>query len=147
MSELQQEIGTTKSDIDAVILQQKITDKKLSNMIKSQEDLKNELEKAKEQRETLSLEMVDLQLGKYLFIWRGQQVYQLFPIQLNPLLFYFNVSRIRRKKDKKNLTMGCHQTRLQHLQSKFGYTYKSSRGKGLSVCKNVLFYTQQNGEG
>lgn len=62
MSELQQEIGTTKSDIDNIILQQKVTDKKISNAIKSQEDLKDQLENAKVQRETLSLEMVDLQL-------------------------------------------------------------------------------------
>lgn len=65
MSKLQQEIGTTKSDIDAVILKQKVTDKKISNVIKMQEDLKDELEKIKVQREALSLEMVDLQLGKY----------------------------------------------------------------------------------
>jgi len=114
-------------------------------MMKSQEDLKNELEKAKEQREALSLEMVDLQLGKYLD--QDQQVHQSFLIQSNPLLFYFNVSRIGRKKGKENLAMGCHQTRVQHLQSKFGYTYKSSRGEGLSVCKNILFYTQRSDEG
>lgn len=68
MSELQQEIGTTKSDVDAVVLQRKIIDKKISNATKSQEDLREELEKAKAQREALSLEMVDVQLGKYLFI-------------------------------------------------------------------------------
>ncbi|XP_071645655.1 uncharacterized protein [Temnothorax longispinosus] len=62
ISELQQEIGTTKSDIDAVILEQKVTDRKISNAIKLQENLKDELEKTKVQRETLSLEMVDLQL-------------------------------------------------------------------------------------
>lgn len=63
ISELQQEIGTIKSDIDNIILQQKVTDKKISNAIKSQEDLKDQLENGKVQRETLSLEMVDLQLG------------------------------------------------------------------------------------
>lgn len=68
MSELQQEIGTTKSDVDAVVLQRKIIDKKISNATKSQEDLREELEKAKAQREALSLEMVDVQLGKYPFI-------------------------------------------------------------------------------
>jgi len=62
MSALQQEMGTTQSDADAVILQQKITDKMVSNVTKSQEDLKDELEKSKEQKEALSLEMVDLQL-------------------------------------------------------------------------------------
>ncbi|XP_011688575.1 PREDICTED: uncharacterized protein LOC105450436 [Wasmannia auropunctata] len=62
MSELQQEIVTTKSDVDAAELQRKITDKKISNVIKSQEELRDELEKAKEKRETVSLHMVDLQL-------------------------------------------------------------------------------------
>ncbi|KYQ60263.1 hypothetical protein ALC60_00671 [Trachymyrmex zeteki] len=61
MSELQQEISTTKSNIDSVILQQKIMDKKISNVIKLQEDLKDELEKAKARKEVLLLEMVDLQ--------------------------------------------------------------------------------------
>ncbi|KYM92317.1 hypothetical protein ALC53_00772 [Atta colombica] len=61
ISELQQEISTAKSDIDSVILQQKITDKKISNMIKLQEDVKDELEKAKARREALLLEMVDIQ--------------------------------------------------------------------------------------
>lgn len=69
---MQQEIGTIKSDIDAVILQQKIIDKMISNTIKSQEDLKDDLEKAKVQRETLSLEMVDLQLGKYICLFRPE---------------------------------------------------------------------------
>lgn len=62
MSELQQAIATIKSDVDAVVLQQKVTDKKISNAIKSQEDLKDQMENAKVQREALSLEMVDLQL-------------------------------------------------------------------------------------
>lgn len=66
MSELQQAIATIKSDVDAVVLQQKVTDKKISNAIKSQEDLKDQMENAKVQREALSLEMVDLQLGIYL---------------------------------------------------------------------------------
>lgn len=68
MSELQQEISTTKSNIDSVILQQKIMDKKISNVIKLQEDLKDELEKAKARKEVLLLEMVDLQYGKYTFL-------------------------------------------------------------------------------
>ncbi|KYN03152.1 PREDICTED: uncharacterized protein LOC108773683 [Cyphomyrmex costatus] len=61
LSELQQEFNTTKSDVDSVILEQKITDKKILNVIKSQEDLKDELKKAKARKEDLVLEMVDLQ--------------------------------------------------------------------------------------
>lgn len=63
ISELQREIDKVKSDTEATLLEQKITDKKISNVIKSQERLKDELEKIKIQRDTLSLEMVDLELG------------------------------------------------------------------------------------
>lgn len=70
ISELQQDIATIKCDIDAVILQQKVTDKKISNVIKLKEETKEDLEKAKVKREALSLEMVDLQQGKYIwFTW------------------------------------------------------------------------------
>lgn len=62
ISELQREIDKVKSDTEATLLEQKITDKKISNVIKSQERLKDELEKIKIQRDTLSLEMVDLEL-------------------------------------------------------------------------------------
>ncbi|XP_012534642.1 uncharacterized protein LOC105835697 [Monomorium pharaonis] len=62
ISELQQEINKTKSDIDTVILQQKLTDRKISNTIKLQKDLKDDLEKARLQRETLILEIEDLKL-------------------------------------------------------------------------------------
>ncbi|XP_011882960.1 PREDICTED: uncharacterized protein LOC105570404 [Vollenhovia emeryi] len=62
ISELQQEIGAVKSEVDAVILQQKVANKKVSNAIRSQESLKDKLEETKVQIETLSLEIVDLDL-------------------------------------------------------------------------------------
>jgi len=83
---LQQEISTAKSDIDSVILQQKITDKKISNMIKSQEDVKDELEKVKARREALLLEMVDIQQGKYTFLPRFESA--------SSVLHYFSLNRI-----------------------------------------------------
>lgn len=95
MSELQQEISTTKSDIDDIILQQKVTDKKISNAIKSKEDLKDQLESAKEQRETLSLEMVDLQSGMYL-IFLNWNLFSIALLQSNSLLLHFDIFRNRK---------------------------------------------------
>lgn len=102
MSELQQEIGTTKSDIDNIILQQKVTDKKISNAIKSQEDLKDQLENAKVQRETLSLEMVDLQLGMCL-VFLDRKLFSIALLQLNLLLLRSDVLEIEERKRKKIL--------------------------------------------
>ncbi|EZA60345.1 hypothetical protein DMN91_010558 [Ooceraea biroi] len=64
VSELQQESDTVGSNIDAVALQWKVTDKKISNAIKSQESVKDEMEKLKAQEDTLSLEMVDVELER-----------------------------------------------------------------------------------
>lgn len=61
ISELQQEIESLKSEIDATKLQQKITDKKIANAIIQEEELKTEVDDAKLKRDNLSLELVDLQ--------------------------------------------------------------------------------------
>lgn len=62
ISELQQKINTVKSNIDNIISEQKIVDKKMSNSTKLQENVRSETDVAKTQRELLSLEIVDLQL-------------------------------------------------------------------------------------
>nr|XP_012146646.1 PREDICTED: uncharacterized protein LOC100878196 isoform X2 [Megachile rotundata] len=61
ISELQQEIESLKSEIDATKLQQKIVDKKIANAIIQEEELKTEVDDAKSKRDNLSLELVDLQ--------------------------------------------------------------------------------------
>lgn len=64
LSELQNECITVQSAIDAVILQQKIIDKKILNVTKSQKSLEDESENFKVQRDNLSLEIVDLTEGE-----------------------------------------------------------------------------------
>ncbi|XP_076665233.1 uncharacterized protein LOC143367374 [Andrena cerasifolii] len=61
ISELQQTIESLKSEIDATKLQQKIVDKKISNAIKREEELREEINNTKLKRDDLSIEMVDLQ--------------------------------------------------------------------------------------
>jgi len=63
LSELQQEIDTEKSEIEAAVLQQKMTDKQISKIVNSQKSLRDELEKMQADRETLLLEIMDLELG------------------------------------------------------------------------------------
>jgi len=62
-SELQREIDTVKSEVDATVLRQKMTDKQISKIINSQKGLGDELERMKADRETLLLEIMDLELG------------------------------------------------------------------------------------
>ncbi|XP_070163038.1 uncharacterized protein [Polyergus mexicanus] len=62
ISELQQKIDTAKSNIDANILQEKVIDKKILDVIKLQDNVKNELEEAKKQKDALSSEIMDLEL-------------------------------------------------------------------------------------
>ncbi|XP_017893043.1 uncharacterized protein LOC108632775 [Ceratina calcarata] len=61
ISELQQELEKLKSEMDAIKLEQKVVVKKLSNAIKKQEELKEEVNDAKLKRDSLTLEMIDLQ--------------------------------------------------------------------------------------
>ncbi|XP_015436709.1 PREDICTED: uncharacterized protein LOC107192043 [Dufourea novaeangliae] len=61
ISELKQEIDSLKSEIDATKLQQKIVDKKIFNAIKQQEELKEKVNNEKSKRDSLCIEMVDLQ--------------------------------------------------------------------------------------
>lgn len=63
--ELEQEVESLKSDIDATKLQQKIIDKKITNAIKQQEKLEEEVNNAKVKRDSLSVEIVDLREGIY----------------------------------------------------------------------------------
>lgn len=65
---MQQEINTVKSKIDDTVMEQEAIDKKVSNVQKSQEKLKIESDEIKAQSEALSLEIVDLQIGKYIFL-------------------------------------------------------------------------------
>ncbi|GAB1870076.1 Kinetochore protein SPC25 [Camponotus japonicus] len=62
IAELQQKIDTIIFDIDAITLQEEVIDKKISNVIKSQDSVKNELEEAKKQKNALSSEILDLEL-------------------------------------------------------------------------------------
>lgn len=61
ISELQEEIECMKSEMRAVKLQQKIVDKKIVNAVKQNEMFKDVVERAKLKRDSLSLEIVDLQ--------------------------------------------------------------------------------------
>jgi len=63
LSELQQKIDTEKSEVEATVLQQKMTDKQISKIVNSQKSLRDELEKMQADRETLLLEIMDLELG------------------------------------------------------------------------------------
>lgn len=65
--ELQQEIDTIQSDLDATMQQQKIIDKKINNVTKLQESLKDELDNFRMQRDDLSLEIVDLNEGELIY--------------------------------------------------------------------------------
>ncbi|KAK9300660.1 hypothetical protein QLX08_006700 [Tetragonisca angustula] len=60
ISELQQEIESLKTEIDATKLQQKIVDKKIANAIKQEEELEEEVNGAKLTRDNLTIEIVDL---------------------------------------------------------------------------------------
>ncbi|KAM0727806.1 hypothetical protein ACS0PU_006055 [Formica fusca] len=62
ISELQQKIDTATSNIDASILQEKVIDKKILDVIKLQDNVKNELEEAKKQKDALLSEIMDLEL-------------------------------------------------------------------------------------
>lgn len=63
ISELQQEVESLKSEIDATDLQQKIVDKKIANIIEEQENLEEEVKKTKSRRNSLSIEIVELNEG------------------------------------------------------------------------------------
>lgn len=65
---MQQKIDTIISDIDAITLQEEVIDKKISNVIKSQDSVKNELEEAKKQKNALSSEILDLELSEYIHL-------------------------------------------------------------------------------
>ena len=65
ISELQQEIESLKTEIDATKLQQKIVDKKIANAIKQEEELEEEVNGAKLTRDNLTIEIVDLRESIY----------------------------------------------------------------------------------
>lgn len=52
-----------KSEIDATDLQQKIVDKKIANITEEQENLEEEVNKTKSRRNSLSIEIVELNEG------------------------------------------------------------------------------------
>lgn len=68
ISELQQKIDTVTANMDTITLQEEVIDKKISNAIKLQESLKNELVEAKKQTDALSLEIMELELGEYTYL-------------------------------------------------------------------------------
>jgi len=55
-------------------LQEEVIDKKISNVIKSQDSVKNELEEAKKQKNALSSEILDLELGEYIYLFESKSV-------------------------------------------------------------------------
>ncbi|XP_053995899.1 structural maintenance of chromosomes protein 4-like [Hylaeus anthracinus] len=61
ISELQHELETLKTKIDEEKLEQKKLDKKIQNAVKLQETLQEEVEHEKLKRDSLSIEMIDLQ--------------------------------------------------------------------------------------
>ncbi|XP_072747620.1 uncharacterized protein [Anoplolepis gracilipes] len=60
--ELQQKIDTVTSNIDAIMLQKEVTEKKISDVIKLENNLKNGLKDTKMQKDALCLEIMDLEL-------------------------------------------------------------------------------------
>lgn len=68
ISELQQEINTVKSKINDTVLEQKKVDKQISKATNSQEKLKTELDELNVQSEALSLAIMNLQIGKCIFL-------------------------------------------------------------------------------
>lgn len=68
ISELQQKIDTVICNINTITLQQEVIDKKISNVIKLQENLQNELEEAKKQTDALAIERINLELGKCIYL-------------------------------------------------------------------------------
>lgn len=75
---MQHELESLESDIDAKKLQRKILDKKILNAIQRQEILQVEVEEEKLKRDSLSIEMIDLQQGiqlqMYKFIYSGLEI-------------------------------------------------------------------------
>ncbi|KAL6258651.1 hypothetical protein P5V15_010604 [Pogonomyrmex californicus] len=61
IKKLEQDINTVKSDINATVLQQNVINKMISNITILKENLNCELIEAKVQRETLLLEMMNLE--------------------------------------------------------------------------------------
>lgn len=61
IAELKAEIETSKSEIDKANLQQPVLDKKIANAIKYEQELKEMVQIAKDDRNHLTLEMVDLE--------------------------------------------------------------------------------------
>lgn len=55
-------------------MQEEVIDKKISNVIKSQDSVKNELEEAKKQKNALSSEILDLELGEYIYLLESKSV-------------------------------------------------------------------------
>ncbi|XP_014602169.1 PREDICTED: uncharacterized protein LOC106785882 [Polistes canadensis] len=60
ISELQNQMETLKSEMDDVMLKQKIVDKKITNIIKQEEISEKDVAEIKAHKDDLSLELVDL---------------------------------------------------------------------------------------
>lgn len=92
------------------MLKQKIVDKKMFNSTKSEENSKNELDNAKAQWEALSLEIVDLQIGKCIpesnSLCLGLYHFSIESV-LMLLLLEYNF-RSRREERKEDLAVGRH---------------------------------------
>lgn len=74
ISELQQKIDTITSNVNAIMLQEKVIDKKISDVIKLQDNIKNELEEGKKQKDTLFSEIMDLDLGKHIYLFESKSI-------------------------------------------------------------------------
>ena len=64
ISQINNQIKNAEKELDAVFLNQKVTDREISNIIKRQVKLQETVKQIREQREKTSLEIVDLVHGK-----------------------------------------------------------------------------------
>ena len=65
VAQLTNEIKELKASIENVVLEQKLVEKKTLNTMKEIDKTKEEIERIKESKEKLMLEIVDLQDGNY----------------------------------------------------------------------------------
>lgn len=72
ISELQQKIDMITSNVNDIMLQEKIIDKKISDVIKLQDNIKNDLEEGKKHKDALFSEIMDLELGEHIYLFESK---------------------------------------------------------------------------
>lgn len=55
-------------------MQEKVIDKKILDVIKLQDNIKNELEEAEKQKDALFSEIMDLELGEHIYLFESKFV-------------------------------------------------------------------------